>query len=220
MSNNIIKKASDILNKFETPDRHSFFQIEKFIIGKEVTAQAQLWSIIRELQSRKETVENLELDLENAEDNLELFDIKVEKIDKLIRMDVEKDDVFSQLNIRENEINIRKLQREKHQLIESSRKVQKKLKGVFEEMEFLLKCYDNIIENFEDVKNIDDEESQKEMWNEKLLEEFNLRIILNRPLDPDFIRTIMCLPEDSPVKKQTTALINKIQGNMITTMVK
>ena len=58
-------------------------------------------------------------------------------------------------------------------------------------MEFLLKCYDNIIENFEDIKNIDDEESQKEMWNEKLLEEFNLRIILNRPLDPDFIRTIM-----------------------------
>lgn len=112
MSNNIIKKASDILNKFETPDRHSFFQIEKFIIGKEVTVQAQLWSIVRELQSRKETIENLELDLENAEDNLELFDIKIEKIDKLIRLEVESNDVFSQLNIRENEINIRKLQRE------------------------------------------------------------------------------------------------------------
>ena len=99
----------DILSLTQSSNNlSSFFQIEKFIIGKEVTAQAQLWSIVRELQSRKETVENLELDLENAEDNLELFDIKIEKIEKLIRMDVEKDDVFSQLNIRENEINIRK----------------------------------------------------------------------------------------------------------------
>jgi hypothetical protein len=53
------------------------------------------------------------------------------------------------------------------------------------------------------------------MWNEKLLEEFNLRLILQRPLDPEFIKTVLCLHDDAPVKKQVVTVIENIQKNLI-----
>lgn len=211
----LISKVNTILQKADAPDRHTFFQIEKFIIGKEPTAQAQLWAIIRELQARAETVKSFEKDLADAEDNLELFDIKIERLDRMIREESEKKDSCSDLNIKENEIHIRKLEREKSQLIESARKVNKKLKSILEEMNYLVGGYEKIISQYGEMKPMDDEQAQKEMWNEKLLEDFNLRIILQRPLDPEFIKTVMCLNDDAPVKKQVVALVENIQKKMI-----
>ena len=82
-------------------------------------------------------------------------------------------------------------------------------------MNYLLVGYEKIISTYGDLKSLDDEQSQKEMWNEKLLEEFNLRIILQRPLDPEFVRTVMCLHDDSSVKKQVINLVQNIQKQMI-----
>ena len=42
MSTELIEKVETILNKVDLPDRHTFFQLEKFVIGKEPTVQAQL----------------------------------------------------------------------------------------------------------------------------------------------------------------------------------
>lgn len=53
------------------------------------------------------------------------------------------------------------------------------------------------------------------MWNEKLLEEFNLRLIFQRPFDSDFVKTILCLDETSSVRKQMVSLVNNIQMKMI-----
>lgn len=214
MSTELMSKIEGILQKADTPDRHTFFQIEKFMIGKEPTAQSQLWAIVRELQARKETVECFNKDLKDAEDNLELFDIKIERLNRAIREQSITNSPDNDLNIMENEINIRKLQRDKQQLIESARKVNKKLKCVWEEIEFLVKSYDSIIKECGEMKPVDDLESQKEMWNEKLLEEFNLRVIFQRPFDPEFVRTVMCLHDDAPVKKHITQLVNNIQEGM------
>jgi len=215
MSTDILLKVDEILEKANMPDRHTFFQIEKFIIGKEPTAQAQLWAIIRELQSRKESVYQLNKDLKDCEDNLELIDIKIERLDLSIKKQSKNNDEESLLNIKEFEINIRKLEREKESLILSAQKVNKKVNNIIEEIDFLLKGYEKITSNYENLKQVDDEQSQKDMWNEKLLEEFNLRIILQRPLDPEFVKTVLCLNDDAPVKIQLISLIENIQKKII-----
>jgi len=215
VSTELIKKINTILEKANLPDRHTFFQIEKFIIGKEPTVQSQLWAIIRELQARIETVEQFEKDLKDSEDNIELFDIKIERLDIAIKEESKKNDAYSDLNIKEYEINIRKLLRDKESLILAAQKVNKKLKSTLEEMGYLLAGYEKTVANYGDLKPLDDEQAQKEMWNEKLLEEFNLRLILQRPLDPEFIRTVLCLHDEAPVKRQVINLVENIQKQMI-----
>jgi hypothetical protein len=215
MSTELMEKADEILNKVELPDRHSFFQIEKFMVGKEPTAQAQLWAISREIGVRKETIDQLDKELADAEDSLELFDIRTERLNRAIREMAKLKEPDIDLNIQEHEINIRKLMREKESLIKAARKVNKRRKCVMEELAYLVAGYEQIVEKIGDMKPYDDEESQKEMWNEKLLEEFNLRIILQRPLDPEFVRTVMCLHDEAPVKKHVVSLIENIQQKML-----
>lgn len=211
----LISKVDSILEKANLPERHTFFQIEKFIIGKEPTAQAQLWAIVRELQARNETINQFKKDLKDAEDNLELFDIKIERLNRAIREESDAGMPNSDLNIKEHEINISKLLREKENLVISARKINKKFKCILEEMNYLVSGYEKIVSTYGEMKNLDDEEAQKEMWNEKLLEEFNLRLILQRPLDPEFIKTVLCLNDDAPVKKQVITLVENIQKKMI-----
>lgn len=224
MSTEIMEKTEEILKEIEIPDRHTFFQIEKFMIGKEPTAQGQLWAIVRELQARKETVENFRKDLADAEDNLELFDLKIEVLNRQMRIfnvgttvkyGAEKQPVNSDLNMQECAINIRKLERDKEALVKAAQKVNQKMKYVMEEMAFLAAGYEKIVAQSGPMKPVDDEAAQKELWNEKLLEEFNLRIILQRPLDPEFVKTILCLNDDAQVKKQMIGVINQIQNKMI-----
>lgn len=216
MKNQVLEKIDSILEKANLPDRHTYFQIEKFMIGKEPTVQSQLWAIVRELQARKETIEVHEKELKDAEDNLELFDIKIQKLDRKIKQLSKKEGVYTDLNIQETEIHIRKLQREKESLIKSAQKANKRLKSVIEEADFLLKGFEKIVLQFGEMKPLDDEQSQKELWNEKLLEEFNLRIILQKPIDPEFVRTVLCLNDDAIVKKQMVSLIENIQNKMLT----
>jgi hypothetical protein len=215
MSEEVKQKVNEILKKSQLPDRHSFFQIEKFMIGKEPTGQAQLWAIVRELEARSETIECFEKDLADTEDNLELFDIKIEKLDREIGCLKKCTEEEAILNIKEREINIRKLLREKESLVKAARKVQRKLKYTLEEMNFLAEGFSMIVEKIGEMKPFDDEQSQKEMWNEKFLEDFNLRAILHRGLDPEFVRTVMCLHDEAPVKKHMISMIENIQKKMI-----
>lgn len=210
----LLVKVEEVLQAANLPERHSFYQVAKFIIGKEVTPQAQLWQIVRELQARKETVESYRKDLLDAEDNLELVDIKIERLSREIREESKQEGVFTDLNIQEKEINIKKLQRDKQSLILSARKVNYRLKGTLEEMNFLLGAYEQIVAQVGPTKPFDDEEAQKEMWNEKLLEELNLRFLLQRPLEPELAKTIMCLHDNAPVKNSLTRLLEFKQQHL------
>ena len=85
MSRELIKKADEIISKTRMPDRHSFFQLEKFLIGKECTCQAQLWQITREISTRREAIESLDTQIDETQDSLELIDISIERL-KTINM--------------------------------------------------------------------------------------------------------------------------------------
>lgn len=219
MSRELITKTDEILERSELPDRHSYFQIKKFIIGKECTVQGQLWQIVRELKARKETVESLTKQLEDAADNMELMDIQIERQDRIINGKL-SNSVFEHqtspdpLNIKEAEINKRKLEREKKHLEESTEKVKQKIKFTQEESAYFLSAFEEL-EKIEKLKPMDDSEAQAEYWNEKLLEEFNLRILLRKPLDPELVKTIMALNDNSPVKKHLSVMLQKVQHSMI-----
>lgn len=214
MSSELIQKMNEILGRADIPERHTYFQIEKFIIGKEVTAQAQLWQIIRELKARRETVESFAQQLEDAGDNLELLDIQIERQQKVLEEQKQLGNDFDQLNTREIEINIRKIVREKDRLNESVKKVQSKIVFALEESRFLISAF-NRIEQIEQLKSLDDKDAQIEYWNEKLLEEFNLRILLRNPLDSELIRTIMALNDEAPVKKHVSSMLQQVQKSML-----
>lgn len=214
-SQKLLETVDRILEKANIPDRHTYFQLEKFNIGREPTAQAQLWQIVKELQARRETVDAFTKDLADAEDNLELFDIKIDRLEREIRQMTQEESAFSDLDIREREIGVRKLQREKESLIKSAQKVKKKLEYTLEEMTFLANGFESIVSQVGEMKPLDDTIAQKEAWNERLLEEFNLRILLQRPLDPELVKTIMCLHDDAPVKQHLTKVLQATQERML-----
>lgn len=154
-------------------------------------------------------------DLEQAEDNLELYDIRIERANRQILQLANELTPFTDLDIQELELQIRKLQREKESLAQSSRIIKKKLQYVMEEMAYLIAGYDRIIAQVGEMKPLDDEQAQKELWNEKLLEQFNLRILLKAPLDPEFVKTILALDDEMPVKKHVVAILQKVQQQLL-----
>ena len=215
MSKELTEKINQIVTEAEIPDRHTFFQIEKFIIGKEPTAHGQLWQIVREIKSRHEIIESIKKDLAQAEDDLELYDIKIERTNREIRHLSKSDLANADLDIQELELHIRKFQREKDALVKSARQISKKLKYVMEEASYLVSGYEKIIAEVGEMKPLDDEQAQKELWNEKLLEQFNLHILLKNPLDSELVRTILALDDDMPVKKHVVAILQKVQMQLM-----
>ncbi len=174
-------------------ERHSYFQLQYFLIGKEPTIQSRLWRCVRELKSRKETLLSMEMEIEEINDDLEIIDISLKEN-----------------NLKKTELSIiqeRKLERQKKAKQIRLLEIQEKKKVVEEECVFLIKAF-NKLEESEKIKPYDDMESQKQYWNEKLAQEFNLRRQLGLPPDLELIKTILALNSDAIVKQDLLDLIN------------
>ena len=208
----ILEKVDSILGSVELPERHTFFQLKNFVIGKEYTVQGQLWQIVRELRSRRDSVESLQLQLEDSEDNLELIDIGIESYKEPDGFGF--DSPRTALRIREMKVLIRKKEREKRSLLKAMEKLKSKIKYLTEEIQYLVGAFVTL-SKVQEAKPLDDITAQKEYWNEKLSEELNLRLLLKTHIDTDFVRTILSLDEDAPVKQSMLAILKKIQQNSI-----
>lgn len=205
---NLWEKVDTILEKIEIPERHTFFQLKNFIVGKECTVQGQLWQIIRELKARKESIESLELQIEDAEDELELIDIRIERIQNDNKSTT---DCFI---LRENAIIRKKTDRDRRRLIASIEKIKVKIKYLMEEINFFVGAYETLAK-VQTVKPVDDIPSQKEYWNEKLYEELNLRLLLKNTLDANLVQTILSLDDDAPVKNHVIGMLKEVQQKAI-----
>lgn len=218
MSRELLDRAREILKTLEMPDRHSYFQIEKFMIGKEPTGYSQLWQVVREIKVRLENIDGMELQLEETADNIEEFTLMITKFeiekDFAVRNSVNTDKL-RETEIKLVDIQIRRIDRKRKSAEQSLEKLRTKLKYTMEEVACLINAYERIVEKLGDVRPLDDPQAQAEMWNEKFLEEFNLRVLLKNPLDSDLIRSIMALDDSAPVKKHVVALIQMMQRQMI-----
>jgi len=211
MSSELLQKVDGILEATEIPERHTFFQIKNFIIGKEYTVQGQLWQVVRELKARRESIDALELQIADGEDNIQLIDIKIEELNYDLEI---HSDGKALLRIRRREIEIRKLEREKKALQHNIESLKHKVRYLLEEVLYLAGAYETL-SKVEPIKSLDDVGAQKQYWNEKLATHLNLKLLLKNPLDADFVNTILALDDDAPVKQHMLGMLDRVQKMMI-----
>ena len=188
-----LAEIDDILN-YEVAQRHSYFQLKYFIIGKEPTIQSKMWQCLRELKTRRESLASIDLEMEDTKDNIELIDISIEKI--------KRSKPVNKLNQRENTVKIRKSERQKKSYELTLDGLVKRKKYIGEETFFFLETFKNLLK-IESLKNFDDFDAQKEYWGEKLSQKLNLKMLTQNALDTEMIETIMSLPDEMQIKQQT-----------------
>jgi len=197
MSSEYNEKIEELL-KNEIVDRHSFFQLKYFVIGKEPTIQAKLWRCLRELQSRKETIDSINLELEDIEDRKLLMIIEMEKL----RQSIENNNFQAEI-----EIKTRQIKRKIEGIDRSKNSMCKKLKFAKEEASFFYEAYQSL-EKKEKIKPFDDIKAQTEYWEQKLRSELEMRMLLRQPLDIELVKAILSLSDDAPIKKETINILN------------
>ncbi len=195
----MLNEIKEILDKKVVVNRHSDFQIEKFIVGKEVTPSAKAWQCIRELKSRYESLISLEMEIANVLDDIEIKKIEIEE-------EQEK-------NSRKTPFLVRKLQRSLTNLQINHDKLLENKKNYEEECTKLLEIYNKIDANCE-VKNWNDAEAQREYFENKFANELNLDFLLGNPVNKELVKSILQLDNSSKLKNNLMESIpvNKRKG--------
>lgn len=209
----LIEKAKEIINNADLKERHSFFQLNHFIIGKEPTIQSKLWQCIREINSRVETLESYKEEILTTEENFEILNLKIEKYNEFLNNKI------SDYKKKVLEIKLKKLKRNYEKKDFVLQKLNDKLNSINEELDFFVKTFMEI-EKIEKIKKFDDIKSQNEYWSAKLGNDLNLRFLLNLPTDIELCKTILSLPDSSVVKKQLTNALDQIQNNIVNNQAK
>lgn len=191
-NNNLI--ITNIL-KNEVAERHSYFQLKHFLIGKEPTIQSKLWRCIREIKIRQDSIDAINLEIEDVKDDVQLIEMEISDIASSNCIDREK-------------IKLRKNKRKKQNLERRLYDLTQKLKNLIEECDFLANSFLEL-ENIEKLKAFDDAEEQAKYWEAKLTEEWNSRSIAGLPPDAELIKTILALDSGSKIRNNLISNINK-----------
>lgn len=211
MSSDLIK-IEKLLQKLPE-NRHSYFQMKYFILGKEPTIQAQLWKCLRELKVKKDTIDSINLKVEDLKDQMDLLVIQMEK-DEIQHKYTDKDNYqLTMLEKQERTIKIRQNQRKETLLKSAMSKCEEDLKYAHQETRFYIQAYEEL-EKIEPLKDYDDEETQKAYWNEKLSQEISLKILLQQPIDIEVAKTALALHDDAPIKVKVIKLLNDTHARL------
>lgn len=187
----LMKDVGEILKNKET-ERHSFFQLNYFVIGKEPTHQAKLRKCVDELKLKRDELESINLQVEDLQDKNEIMYMEISK--------------FTGMD-RETELKVRMVERRIKQNNNSIDMLVSRGKSVEEEMLFLTQAFRQLSEK-ESMKDWDDIEVQKEYWNAKLAEEISYRLLMHLPIDMELVKTALALPSGD-AKDKIVALLQK-----------
>lgn len=203
---NISHEMEEIL-KQDIVERHSFFQLKHFVIGKEYTIQGKLWQCLREIRTRKNWIEAQVSELEEANDRLELLTIEddrnsmIQVQEQSYRSDWEKDIVS-----REFAIKRRQIDRQIVAVQKAIAAMKKKMKDYEEEARFFVAEFRQLQE-IEPVRPLDDIDAQKEYWTAKLHQEVNLKMLLQQPFDVELVKMVLSLNDDSALKQSVLKIL-------------
>jgi hypothetical protein len=207
----LLKDMKDILH-YEIAERHSYFQMKYFIVNKEPTHQSKMWQCLREIKSRHESLEAIEMEIDEGKDNLELIDIDINKITAKYEKWVSAGKDSSTLKIAE--IKLKKAKRRKVLAKKNVDNLVKKKKYLEEEANFFVLAFKSL-QAVEPLKEFDDLDSQKKYWGEKLLQKINLKMLLQSHVDTELIETVLALPDDIPIKSQTVKNLDNRHQQLI-----
>lgn len=203
--NELLTEIDEVL-KNDVSQRHSYFQMKYFIIGKEPTLQAKMWQCLRELKSRRESLSAIELEFEDLKDKLELLDISIKRFEMAENLsDIDKDEI---------KIKIRQINRQKNAIRTNLLQLVDRQKWIKEESRFFLDTFQNFVK-IEPLKHFDDIDAQKHYWSERLTQNLNLKMLSSNQLDTELIETIIALPDDMLIKKQTLGTLHLRHANMV-----
>ena len=213
MSKTQLNTEMDDILKNEVAQRHSYFQLKYFLIGKEPTTQAQMWQCLKELKTRKDSLVALDLEIEDSKDKIELLDINIERTTLIVHNPSDSNDL-DELRNKENLINLRRLERQKVSAESSLNQLIERKKWLEEECRFFIETFKNL-QKIEPLKHFDDLESQKQYWGEKLAQKLNLKMLTHNQMDTELIETIVSLPDDMPLKNKTLNTLSLRHANMV-----
>jgi len=206
MSREIYEQACKLTEKTKVSNRHTFYQLKHFVLGKEITTQAKMQKCIREIEARKNAIKSMIRSLEEGEDDLRIIDLKIATL--------EKKKAKNELDKEHDEIQKRKIKRKKEALCDSMKEMDQKIKETEEETSFFLSAYQQL-EKIEPLKRHDDPEANAEFWNENFSQELQLRILLQKPLDIDLVKCILALDEGSLVRREMIGILEQIERKAI-----
>lgn len=208
------EEAKKILDYADLKDRHSFFQLSHFIIGKEPTIQSKLWQCVREINPRLETLKSLDLEIENYEENYKIIEIRIDILkSKIDNLNLNPNNKIDNLKAEILKIKKAKLERSLSTKNINKEKLIKKKEMVEEELTFFVKTFKEL-EKVEKIKKWDDFNVQNDIWTAKLGTELNLRVLLNLPTDLELCKTVLSLPEGNQIKKQLVSSLKNIQNKI------
>lgn len=211
--NNLIAEIDKILEQREPIDRHTFFQFRHFLLENEPTIQAKMQCCLRELKSRRTSLDNINLEVEDLKDRNVLLEIDIDKtltennVDKFgIDLGGKELEIFKL----EKDIELKQMSRKKFANDKQIKELQKKFNAIAEECQFFIEAFKQLNQT-EELKPWDDLEVQKEYWNEKLGRDFRIMLLLRKPLDLELIKAVLNLHDDSSTKKQVLQLLESIK---------
>lgn len=197
------KLDSILLNKKNS--RHSFFALRFFVIGKEPTTQGRLQVCLQELKSRNTSRKAVKLEIEEVKDQKEILLLDKQDIEEKLGA------IEYGANIREIKrlaINKRQIDRRLANLNSRLEDLELTLLNTEEEISYFIKAFEALSAE-ESLKDWDDFGVQLEYHNAKYTQEINNRIFIGRPIDVELFKSVMCLPNEAPVKKHLLTVIEE-----------
>lgn len=207
MSSEMYCRANELITRSGVSNRHTFYQLKHFVLGKELTTQAKLQKCLREIEARVSAMKSMNLAIEEAEDDMKMLDLKSAVLEKK----KEKSDLHREYK----SIQRRKLTRKKAALSDSIRDMARKLRETEEETSFFMAAYEQL-EKIEPLKRHDDPEANAQFWNENFAQELQLRLLLQKPLDLELVKCILALDNGSSTKKEMIGILEQIQNQALT----
>lgn len=206
MSSEIIERASKIIGDKGVSSRHTFYQLKHFVLGKELTTQAKMWKCLREVEARLTAAKSMVEGIKEAEDDCRLLEIRSEIL--------EKKKSKSSLHKEYKAIQRRKLDRKREGLMAAICDMKKRLTETEEEMAFFLGAYGQL-EAIEPLRDHDDPQANAEYWDQNFAQELQLRLMLQKPIDLELVKSILALGETSSTRREMVGILEQIQRRAI-----
>jgi hypothetical protein len=206
LSSEILEAVAEAVSKSRVSGRHTFYQLKHFVLGKEVTTQAKMWKCLRELEARLIAAKSMKAGIEDSEDECRVMEIRAEVL--------EKKKTKGRLHREYKEIQRRKLGRKKESLMDSICEMKRRLAETEEEMGFFLGAYRQL-EAIEPLRSHDDPEANAHYWDQNFAQEMQLRMMFQKPLDLELIKSILALDDRSSTRKELVGMIEQIQRQAI-----
>lgn len=200
---NLIEEIDKIVPE-GSKNRHSFFQLQYFVISKEPTTQARIHACKRELYARRRSMASIMLEIEQQQDSIRLSELEIEKIK------AENKDLAEY-----HHILIRKTKREIYAKKIQIDDLKIKFTSFEEEANFIIGMYQKLIE-LEPEKDWDSLEVQANYWNAKFAKELEFKLLLQQPISIETYYSIMSMPDGLPTKQLMKSIVdNKKQPNLL-----